>query len=812
MAASAAGFGAHAQEAAQPEANVPLPPIEVTTQKAAPKAKAKPKKSTASSTAAPVPQAAPAPAPPPPSPSSQAGLTPPSGNSLQGGTGLGRLPGTLQDLPQTTNVVSQQQIVEQKITTLDQALKNVPGVTVSIGEGGGGMNGDQFRIRGFQAKNDIYLDGLRDFGVYVRDAFAYEEVQVLKGPSSESFGMGTTGGIINTISKTAHLGNSKSVDVVYGSGPLYRSTVDVNQQIDAHTAMRVFAMINEQEVVDRDNSESNRWGVGASLAFGINTDTKLTLNYLYQHGDRTPDYGIPVLPRGGGAASVTNLAIPITEYAIPRTNFYGKDTDRDISNVHMLTSKFSQKVMSGVTVYNDTRLAFYDRDFASGPAECSGACLTNFQAGGNPQMTFGGGNPGFLQESWGIQNLTSVVARYNTGFLRHETVAGIDAFYQDDRRVQLSPLNASLTAGAPRGPLQNILSPTFGSSGYVIAPNPLGIGATAGTANNNGQKEADATDIAFFASERLWLTKEISLLGGARYDDYRASYRFWCNTNGDPNTTGGTVTAPCRTDDAWSDTVEANSKFWSPKLSFIWEPSTNETYYVSWAKATTPPGTSITNDTASIADPNGATAGNPILDPEESESYEVGGKISFLDGKFGISGAVFRIDKTNQTYTDTAGNSFQSGDAVRVQGFELGATGSLTDEWMVMAAYAYLDGEVTESPTVANIGHKAQQVPENNFNIWTTYDVSKLLALGPGVTVVGAGVNYSDGYFTNSGNTAWIPHNLSYDALVSYEFDGWRTALNGYNLTDELNYSSSQNNRVVPASGRSFVMSVSKQF
>lgn len=111
---------------------------------------------------------------------SGSGVTPATGNTLQSGTGLSRLPGTYQDTPQIVNVVSQQQIQEQNLTTIDQALRTVPGVTVSIGEGNGGFNGDQFRIRGFDAKGDLYVDGLRDFGVYVRDSFAFEQVDVLR--------------------------------------------------------------------------------------------------------------------------------------------------------------------------------------------------------------------------------------------------------------------------------------------------------------------------------------------------------------------------------------------------------------------------------------------------------------------------------------------------------------------------------------------------------------------------------------------------------------------------------------------------------
>jgi catecholate siderophore receptor len=108
-------------------------------------------------------------------------------NTLRRGLGLGRLPGTVQDTPQTIQVIPQEILVQQNVTTLEQALRNVPSVTVQVGEGNGGMNGDMFRIRGFDAKGDIYVDGLRDFGVYVRDSFNMETVEVLKGPSSVSF-------------------------------------------------------------------------------------------------------------------------------------------------------------------------------------------------------------------------------------------------------------------------------------------------------------------------------------------------------------------------------------------------------------------------------------------------------------------------------------------------------------------------------------------------------------------------------------------------------------------------------------------------
>ena len=75
-----------------------------------------------------------------------------SPNTLQSGTGLDRLPGTLQSTPQTVTVIPQVTIQQQQATTIDQVLRYVPGITVATGEGNGGMNGDAFRIRGFDAR------------------------------------------------------------------------------------------------------------------------------------------------------------------------------------------------------------------------------------------------------------------------------------------------------------------------------------------------------------------------------------------------------------------------------------------------------------------------------------------------------------------------------------------------------------------------------------------------------------------------------------------------------------------------------------
>src|SRR6185437_15358246 len=189
-------------------------------------------------------------------------------------TGLSVLPTTVQDTPQSVNVITSETIKDQATTTLGDALRNVPGITIAEG---GTLAGDQFKIRGFDAKDDVYLDGLRDFAAYTRDSFNYEEVQVLKGPSGLMFGRGTTGGAINTVSKTPFLEDKYSAHAEAGNGDHVRATADLNYVLGDTSALRLNLMLTDTGVVDRDLTHSTRWGIAPSIAFGLGTDTSVTL-------------------------------------------------------------------------------------------------------------------------------------------------------------------------------------------------------------------------------------------------------------------------------------------------------------------------------------------------------------------------------------------------------------------------------------------------------------------------------------------------------------------------------------------------------
>ena len=115
---------------------------------------------------------------------------------------LTKLTEPLRDVPQSIVTVPRELLDDRGITTLNEALRTVPGITLGAGEFS--WQGNNPNIRGFNSRNDMFLDGMRDFGSYPRDPFNLETIEVLQGPSSMLFGRGSTGGVINQVTKRPH--------------------------------------------------------------------------------------------------------------------------------------------------------------------------------------------------------------------------------------------------------------------------------------------------------------------------------------------------------------------------------------------------------------------------------------------------------------------------------------------------------------------------------------------------------------------------------------------------------------------------------
>jgi len=739
---------------------------------------------------------------------------------------------SLQDTPQAVTVIDSATMKSQATTTLGDALRNVPGITIAIGEGGT-LAGDQFKIRGFDAKDDVYLDGLRDFGAYTRDSFNYEEVQVLKGPSGLMFGRGTTGGAINTISKTPFLKERYSAALEGGNGDHVRATADLNHAFSDTGAVRLNLMVTDTGVVDRDLVHATRWGIAPTISLGLGTDTQWSLAYMHQHTDAIPDYGLVVAQRPGQL-----IAEPVSEYGVSRNTFTGFSTDKDRNDADLVTMRLTHQATPWLTLSNDSRAAAYSRyfqytttdtcDFTAATNFCSSvlfgqATPTSAAGTADPKTTLAqiGGSGPYVQNSWGAQDVATAKADFHIGDFRNVTIAGFDVSYQNaDRTIYAYrlPTLAQYTyqLGDHSVNRRNIGVPLFNNSnhnpppGYtVIYPTAATVAGTNDTATSVVTSSGRATDLAFFATDRFYFTPEISVIGGVRVDRYSATYTAV--------TIGTTVTGP------QSTTARSPNTLVNPRAALVWEPSEDQTYYVSYGKSSVPQGTSV------VGSPTPITTANQGLDPELSETLEFGAKKSFFNGALGLSGALFKVLKSNALITDPVSGTTtaQSGERDRVQGVELSATGQITDKWNILAAYTFLDSKVTSdnfcntttllcAPNPYTIGTQVIFVPKNAASFWTSYKLDDFV---PGLGL-GGGMVYQSKLFvrnttagpspvaTGLSRIAVIPRTLELDTVATYDIDRYHFQFNVNNLTDELNYTQSFGNRGTPSAGRTFIFSV----
>jgi len=744
-------------------------------------------------------------------------------NALNHAPPVAAMPSTsLQDTPQTVDVVDAATMKQQGTTTLDEALRNVPGITIAIGEGGT-LAGDQFKINGFDAKDDIYLDGLRDFAAYTRDSFDYDEVQVLRGPSGLMFGRGTTGGAINTLTKTPFLGDQYVLHGEGGNGAHARATADLNYQLSDTSAARLNLMFTSTGTVDRDLTYSNRWGVAPSISFGLGTGIVFNLNYIHQQTAQRPDYGVPVAVEPNSV-----VGLPVTEYGVPRNTFLGYTTDRDDNSADLLTAKLTHVASEWLTIENDTRIAWYSRTFQYTTVDrCDATAATNFcastlfSAAPSAALAGIGGSGPYSQTSWGAQDVFTATANFHVGSFRNTLIAGFDAGFQKaDRTIYAYTLPGAGQftyllngEGVSRADIGvSLYNPVhIPPPGYtVVLPTPANVANTNDTLASVVTSSGNSADLAFFATDRLWLSDDWSIIAGVRVDRFIASFNAI--------TVAGIATP------AKSPSTLAN-----PRASLVLEPDQDTTFYFSYGRSAVPQGTSIVGSTTPI------TATNQALAPERGESFELGGKYSLLDGQLGLAGSVFQETKANATITDPVNGTveLQSGQRQRVQGYELSTTGKLTGNLSLIAAYTYLNPVVTydlscttTAPLVCNpnpytIGSQITFVPKHAASVWADYNLHEFV---PGLSL-GAGAVYQSklvNAITTTGTApnptgvlriATIPQTIEFDSVAAYDLNKtWRLQINVNNIGDRLNYSQSFGTRGTPAPGRTVIAALEARF
>src|SRR5450830_2092044 len=192
----------------------------------------------------------------------------------------------LRDIPQTINVISSEIMRDQHATSLQDILKNIPGVGLSTGDG----QRDQVFIRGFTAIGDQFVDGFRDDALYFRDLSNVERLEVIKGPAAVLYGRGSSGGLINRVTKKPGI-DVTDVSLSLTSTAGRRGEIDLGRSGDVVSWRLTGA--REQSDSYRSQQFLDRTAVAPSVEFKISSDTKLLLQADYLEDRRLTDFGIP---------------------------------------------------------------------------------------------------------------------------------------------------------------------------------------------------------------------------------------------------------------------------------------------------------------------------------------------------------------------------------------------------------------------------------------------------------------------------------------------------------------------------------------
>jgi catecholate siderophore receptor len=665
----------------------------------------------------------------------------------------------LRDTPQTITIIPREIIDQQGSTSLRDTLRNAPGITLMAGEGGAAP-GDNLLIRGFAARNDVYVDGARDSGVLSRDTFNTESVEVVKGPSSAVTGRGAVGGSVNLSTKRAGLDDAASFQAIGGTAESARVTADVNRHLGAHAGLRLNAMWQDAGVARRDAVRDRAWGAASSLAFGLGTPSELTLGYQHLQQDNIPDYGLP----GTLPAAAADQGITVRD--LDFRNFYGL-TSRDREEV---TSDSGTVVAShafgpSVSLRTLARYGRHDLRRVVTPPRAATPAASADDPGFDPdaaQMRRTDTKYQFRTDR-AFTSQTDLTWRTETGRLRHAIVGGVEV----GREWQPSyGVTDAFTHGRP--PVTDFFHPQP-EQAYVPAL------VRTGASSDGRSRSAGAYLFDTIQPGDRW---QVDL--GMRWDRIAVDYR---------------------TVEASGETAEYRRVDAAPsgRAAVVFKPRPEGSLYALYSTSFNPSfdgGFGLT-----LADRRGSLADLP---PEHTRNLEAGVKWD-LRPSLAVAAAVFHTEKTNAKTTDEAGATVLAGDQ-RVQGIELTLSGRLTSRWSVFGGMAVMDGKVRESGNPDEIGRQLSYVPRVSGTLWSAFQV-------PGVRLtIGAGAQYTDGYFftnTNavtSANAAAMRDLTQYwlfDAMARYDLSP-RVSLqiNGTNLANARYIDRGYSGHFVPGPGR----------
>ncbi|MBM7061527.1 catecholate siderophore receptor Fiu [Pseudomonas sp. UL073] len=661
----------------------------------------------------------------------------------------------LLDTPKTIQVIKKEVLREQGATSLMEALRNTPGITMQLGENGNTSAGDTFMMRGFSTQTSTFVDGIRDLGAVSRDVFNLEQVEVVKGAAGSDIGRGASAGYINLISKLPTLESQVYGTLGYGTADKSNLTADINQQMSDTSAFRLNLMRRDGDVDDRDYVDNSSYGVAPSLAFGLDTATRLYVYSQHVRQDNTPDGGIPTIGWHGYFNANANINAGAK---VDRENYYGSPHDQEKIDGDMLSVKLEHDLNDVTTLRNISRWGQSSND----------RILTGVNAisapNGNPaNWTVARTRQLVDQENDILANQTSLTTQFDTFGLQNDLSTGLE-FMREKQRNESAATAAQVINGvafpAVALPPANLYNP----NAHDVLGDPYKTGAFT---------DGETKTAAVYAFDTLHLNEQWLLNAGLRYEHYKTETDSAALVGTSPNFT------------LVPSSADASDELLSWNSGIVFKPLENGSIYLSYANSKTPPG----NGSFALSSSE-SSADNPAFDPQETEHVELGTKWDVLDEQLSLTAAVYRTDNENQvSYDSFTGTYFQEG-KTRVEGVELGLVGQITSFWQVTAGISKMNTKQMDQASINNSGVVSETSgvrwsPDLTATLWTSYTWGDL--------TVGGGTRYigEQDRFVTAGSDAGqsmpsIPSYWVADAMAAYRVsENVNLRLNIYNLFDE---------------------------
>ncbi|HKX40553.1 MAG TPA: TonB-dependent siderophore receptor [Burkholderiaceae bacterium] len=699
-------------------------------------------------------------------------------------TTIGKGTQELRDIPQSVTVVTEKLIEDRRVDTLKEALHQTAGVTFMAAEGGE----EDIRLRGFSlaASGDIYVDGLRDPAFYERDTFSFDRVELLRGSASMLFGRGSTGGVVNQVSKVPFLNDATEVNWTLGSHSYMRLTGDFNVKLGERTALRLNVM-----KTDADNngagSKIDKQGIAPTLRWGIGTNDEFMVGLYALENNNGINYGMPWLRANSASATPAGL-IPID----PK-NYYGAASDYNKGGVTYGTFNHVHRFgESGGMLKTTVRHGNYYRDQRASTIRFMTAATGEDNLTDATRLVRGGALNGAANPNYAgnnkVQDMGTTYAQsdYSNTFkwfgLKNEVLTGVDFAHEVFHNYALTtPAGVTLNKNAT--PI-TVGSPDDGS-GWV--DESLRIKRMSGS--------FDAKALGVYFQDLVEVAPGWKVLGGLRWDYFKGSYQTYQTADGGTAAVGTQLTDRSRSD-----------RLWSKRVGVLYQPNDAVSYYASY-------GTSF-NTSGDTYQYDDLTKNTP---PESSENYELGGKLDAFGGNLSARVAAFYSIKKNERNrdSDSAATAYLLSGKRHAAGLEIDLAGRITPAWEVYGSYAWIpsakiDEGAPDGTTLTQgerVGDRPSLTPRHSGTIWTTYQLTPQWRLG-------GGLNARSSQTPNRNPVGIVaPHYVTGDLLAEYTYsEAVSFKLNINNVTNKLYADALYTGHYIPGAGRMVYLTMTGRF